>query len=78
MDVSRRAWSGTDRAAAFYREQQRLWVEMLQKFLPDTAAVEEFLQLFQGAILAYLVTGDHEQGRRALLRMARRSSSSLP
>ncbi|MGA2535096.1 MAG: TetR/AcrR family transcriptional regulator [Terracidiphilus sp.] len=76
MDVSRRAWSGTDRAAAFYRQQQRLWVEMLQNFLPDADAVEEFLQLFQGAILAYLVTGDREPGRKALLRLARRNSPS--
>lgn len=71
MDVSRRAWSGSARAKAFYAEQQRLWVEMLGRFLPNAAAVEEFLQLFQGAILAYLVTGDRELGRRALLRLAR-------
>jgi hypothetical protein len=44
------------------------------RFLPDTGAVEELLQLFQGAILAYLVTGDREQGRRALGRMTRRYS----
>jgi AcrR family transcriptional regulator len=72
MDVSRRGWSGSERARAFYREQQRLWVEMLLRFLPDAAAVEEFLQLFQGAILAYLVTGDRELGRRALMRMMAR------
>jgi AcrR family transcriptional regulator len=69
MEVSRRGWSGSERARAFYREQQRLWVEMLLRFLPDESAVEEFLQLFQGAILAYLVTGDRELGRRALMRM---------
>ena len=69
MDVSRRGWSGSDRARAFYREQQRLWVDLLLKFLPDAQAVEELLQLFQGAILAYLVTGDREQGKRALVRM---------
>jgi AcrR family transcriptional regulator len=69
MDVSRRGWSGSERARAFYREQQRLWVDMLLRFLPDAAAVEEFLQLFQGAILAYLVTGDRELGKRALMRM---------
>jgi AcrR family transcriptional regulator len=69
MDVNRRGWSGSDRARAFYAEQQRLWVGLLLKFLPDPKAVEELLQLFQGAILVYLVTGDREPGRRALLRM---------
>jgi AcrR family transcriptional regulator len=69
MDATRRAWSGSARAKAFYAEQQRLWVEMLLKFLPDPAAVEELLQLFQGAVLVYLVTGDREPGRRALTRM---------
>jgi AcrR family transcriptional regulator len=69
MDVSRRGWSGSERARAFYREQQRLWVDLLLKFLPDAQAVEQLLQLFQGAILAYLVTGDREQGKRALARM---------
>jgi len=69
MDATRRAWSGTERAKAFYAEQQRLWVELLANFLPDSAAVEELLQLFQGAVLAYLVTGDREMGKRALARM---------
>jgi hypothetical protein len=41
------------------------------KFLPDQAAVEEVLQLFQGAILAYLITGDREPGSRALKRIVR-------
>ena len=68
MDVSRRAWSGSTRAGAFYAEQQRLWVEMLCPFLLDKAAVEQFLQLFQGAIMAYLITGDAGQGSRALAR----------
>jgi AcrR family transcriptional regulator len=68
MDLSRRAWNGSARAKAFYEEQQRLWVELLQKFLPDQAAVEEVLQLFQGAVLQYLITGDREPGKRALLR----------
>ena len=68
MDLSRRAWNGSQRAKAFYEEQQRLWVELLLKFLPDQAAVEEVLQLFQGATLAYLITGDREPGRRALIR----------
>ena len=69
MDATRRAWSGTERAKAFYAEQQRLWVELLATFLPDPAAVEELLQLFQGAVLAYLVTGDRAMGKRALARM---------
>jgi AcrR family transcriptional regulator len=73
MDLSRRAWNGSKRAKAFYEEQQRLWVELLLKFLPDQAAVEEVLQLFQGSVLAYLITGDRESGRRALIRaLARR------
>jgi AcrR family transcriptional regulator len=72
MDISRRGWSGSDRAKAFYAEQQRLWVDLLLKYLPDAYAVEELLQLFQGAILVYLVTGDRAQGRRALERMTSR------
>lgn len=68
MDVSRRAWNGSPRARAFYLEQQRLWVELLLRFLPDRSKVEELLQLFQGAVLAYLITGDREPGRRALMR----------
>jgi len=76
MDVSRRAWSGSERAGAFYAQQQRLWVGMLTRYLPEAAEVEEFLQLFQGAILAYLVTGDAEQGKRALGRFTKRVSGS--
>jgi AcrR family transcriptional regulator len=68
MDLSRRAWSGSPRAKAFYAEQQRLWVELLMHYLPDRRAVEELLQLFQGAVLAYLITGDPEPGRRSLAR----------
>ncbi len=71
MDVTRRGWSGSARANAFYKEQQRLWVELLQGFQPDAAAVESLLQLFQGAVLVYLVTGDRELGRRALERMTK-------
>ena len=82
MDVSRRGWSGSARAKAFYEEQQRLWVELLLSFLPDAAAVEELLQLLQGAVLTYLVTGDRELGRRALARMIARDveprSSEIP
>jgi len=69
MDLSRRAWNGSARAKAFYAEQQRLWVELLMKFLPDQSIVEEVLQLFQGAVLAYLITGDPEPGRRSLSRV---------
>jgi AcrR family transcriptional regulator len=69
MDVSRRAWNGSARARAFYAEQQRLWVQLLLKFIPDQAAVEGVLQVFQGAVLAYLITADPEPGRRALLRV---------
>jgi len=69
MDISRRAWNGSKRAKAFYEEQQRLWVDLLVRFLPDPAAIEEVLQLFQGAVLAYLITGDREPGRRALMRI---------
>jgi hypothetical protein len=41
---------------------------MLREFLSDAGAVETLLQLFQGAMLVYLVTGDRERGRRALAR----------
>jgi len=78
MDLSRRAWSGSARARAFYAEQQRLWVELLMKFLPNRTAVEEVLQLFQGAVLAYLITGDPEPGKRSLLRFfARRPKKRI-
>ena len=76
MDVTRRGWSGSERAKAFYREQQRLWAELLRQFLPDGAAVEALLQLFQGAVMLYLVTGNREQGRRALERMILKEATS--
>jgi AcrR family transcriptional regulator len=76
MDLSRRGWSGSDRAKAFVNEQQRLWVDLLLKFLPDAETVEEFLQLFQGAMLAFLVTGDREKGRRTLERMILRNAKA--
>jgi AcrR family transcriptional regulator len=69
MDLTRRSWSGSKRARRFFEEQQRLWAEMLQEFLPDASAVEILLQLFQGAMLVYLVTGDRDRGRRALDRL---------
>jgi AcrR family transcriptional regulator len=72
MDLSRRAWSGSERARAFYGEQQRLWTRLLMTYWPDERAVEQLLQLFQGAVLAFLVTGDAEAGRRALMGACKR------
>jgi AcrR family transcriptional regulator len=68
MDVSRRAWNDSARAKVFYAEQQRLWVQLLMKFLPEESEVEQVLQLFQGAVLSYLISGDPEPGRRSLAR----------
>jgi AcrR family transcriptional regulator len=69
MDLSRRAWNGSPRATSFYQEQLRLWVELLLRYLPDKNTVEDVLQSFQGAVLAYLITGDPEPGRRMLNRL---------
>jgi AcrR family transcriptional regulator len=69
MDLSKRAWSGSQRARLFYGEQQALWVEFLMRYLPDRPTVEEVLQAFQGAILAFLITGDPKPGRRAMMRI---------
>jgi hypothetical protein len=69
MDLSKRAWSGSKRARLFYAEQQSLWVELLMRYLPDRPTVEEVLQSFQGAVLAFLITGDREPGRRAVMRI---------
>jgi hypothetical protein len=66
MDVTRRGWSGSERARQFYAEQQRLWLDLLQTRLPNEKEAEDLLLLFQGAILAYLVTGDAESGRRVI------------
>jgi AcrR family transcriptional regulator len=71
MDLSRRAWSGSARATAFYAEQQRLWTQLLLQFIPARSTVGEILLLFQGAVLAFLVTGDPAPGKRALARTAR-------
>ena len=76
MDLSRRAWNGSARAQAFYAEQQRLWVQLLRNFLPDQTRVEELLQLFQGAVVAYLISNDPEPGRRALTRFVSRTRRS--
>lgn len=73
MDVTRRGWSGSERALAFYVEQQRMWQELLQPYFPDRADADELLQLFQGAILVYLATGDAEMGSRSLRRMVQRN-----
>jgi AcrR family transcriptional regulator len=78
MDLSRRAWNGSARAKLFYAEQQRLWVQLLMRFLPDQPTVEEVLQLFQGAVLAYLITGDPEPGRRSLTRIFRNKPIVTP
>jgi AcrR family transcriptional regulator len=72
MDLSRRAWSGSGRAQAFYAKQQRLWVDLLLNYLPNKEAVEDILQSFQGAVLAYLVTGNSERGKRMLNRLSKR------
>jgi len=72
MDLSRRAWSGSERARAFYEEQRRLWTRLLMTYWPDESGVEELLQLYQGAVLAFLVTGDGDSGQRALMRMLAR------
>ena len=69
MDLSKRAWSGSKSAKAFYAGQQKLWMQLLMRFLPDRATAEEVLQTLQGAVLAFLVTGDREPGRRALMRI---------
>jgi AcrR family transcriptional regulator len=71
MDLTRRSWSGSKRAQKFFEEQQRLWSEMLAKFFSDAGDVEMLLQLFQGAVLVYLVTGDRDRGKRALDRWMR-------
>jgi len=68
MDLTRRAWSGSKRAKEFYEKQWRLWINLLLGFSSDETLVESVLQLFQGAMLTYLVTGDREKGRRTLER----------
>jgi len=76
MDLSRRAWNGSERAKVFYARQRNLWVEQLLRVLPNQAAVKEVLQLFQGAIFEYLITGDRESGRRALMQTLARQHKS--
>jgi AcrR family transcriptional regulator len=69
MDLTRRSWSGSERGRRFFEEQQRLWNELLREFGADDGTAESILQLFQGAMLVYLVTGDRERGWRALDRL---------
>ncbi len=69
MDLSKRAWSGSKRAKHFYAEQQKLWIDLLTRYIPNRATVEEILQTFQGAVLAFLITNDPAPGKRALLRL---------
>ena len=68
MSATQRAWGGSKRAQEFYRRQQQLWADLLLAFCPDPATVEAVLQLFQGATLTYLVTGDRKKGLRAIRR----------
>ncbi len=70
MDLSRRAWNGSRRAQAFYAEQQRLWVELLLEFTGDRSKIEDVVQLFQGAVVGFLITGDPQPGAVALQRLA--------
>jgi AcrR family transcriptional regulator len=78
MDLSKRAWSGSKRARLFYAEQQRLWIDLLMRYLPDRPTVEEVLQAFQGAVLAFLVTGDREPGRRLVMRILENQEKVRP
>jgi AcrR family transcriptional regulator len=71
MDLSKRAWNGSARAHDFYTKQQRLWVDLLLHYLPDRKVVEDILQSFQGAVLAYLVTGEAAPGKRMLSRLCK-------
>ena len=70
LDLYRRAWSGSTRAQAFHAEQQRLWTELLLGFTGDQQKIGGVLQMFQGAVLAFLITGNAEPGRLALERLA--------
>jgi AcrR family transcriptional regulator len=70
MDLSRRAWNGSRRAQAFYAEQQRLWLELLLEFSGDRPKIEDIVQLFQGAVVTFLITGDAQLGAVALQRLA--------
>jgi AcrR family transcriptional regulator len=74
MDLSKRAWNGSSTAHKFYLEQQRLWGDLLFGYLPDKEVVDDVLQSFQGAVLAYLITGETERGKRMLTRLSNKLS----
>jgi AcrR family transcriptional regulator len=76
MDISRRAWCGSRKAKSFYATQQKLWVKLLMNYLADKEAVEDILQSFLGAVLAYLVTGDKQRGQRMLNRLSRATAAA--
>jgi AcrR family transcriptional regulator len=64
MDLTRRSWSGSERARRFFEEQQRLWGDLLREFLPDEAAVEALLQMFGQRALDRLVSAENELQRK--------------
>jgi len=72
MDIARRASKGSEPARQFYAEQLQLWRELLSQYLPSQAAVDAVLQSFQGAVFEYLVTGNRDAARSALLRTTAR------
>jgi AcrR family transcriptional regulator len=76
MDIARRASKGSGRARQFYAEQLQLWRNLLSAYLPSRSAVDTVLQSFQGAVFEYLVTGDRDAARSALLRATARETSS--
>jgi hypothetical protein len=77
LDLSRRAWNGSARAHEFYRKQQRLWLDLLLQYQPNREVVEDVLQSFQGAVLAYLVTGEPEPGKRMLNRLSKQPAANI-
>jgi hypothetical protein len=66
MDLTHRACSGSKRARRFYLEQQRLWSWLFLEYSPDVHFNDAVLQLFQGAVLTFLITKDRTMGIRAL------------
>jgi len=74
MEVARRAWNGSAAAREFYVTQQRLWVQLLARSIRDKALVEELFLVFEGAALMFLVTGDTQAGRRALVGVLARTA----
>jgi AcrR family transcriptional regulator len=78
MEVSARAWNGSARAQRFYAEQQNLWVDLLLRYCADRQKVEDVLQLFQGALHRFLITGDSAPGRESLQRLAAALAQTNP